>query len=60
LNAYVFESSIGLSVITILGTTASIAATTISPKIDAAVATVKLTGKTVGASADATQPGNTE
>ncbi len=50
----------GCTVITIAGAAASVAVTGASLAVDAAVGTVKLTGKAVGAAADAVTPGSSE
>jgi hypothetical protein len=48
----------GCTVITVAGAAASVAVTAGSLAVDAAVGTVKLTGKAVGAAADAVLPGD--
>ena len=47
---------VGYTVITVAGTAASIAVTGASLAVDAAVGTAKITGKAVGAAADAVLP----
>jgi hypothetical protein len=48
----------GCAVVTVAGAAASVAATAGSLAVDAAVGTVKLTGKAVGAAAGAVLPGD--
>ena len=48
----------GCTVITVAGTAASLAVTAGSLAVDAAVGTVKLTGKAAGLAADAVLPGD--
>ena len=50
----------GCTVITVAGAAAGLAVTAGSLAVDAAVGTVKLTGKAVGAAADAVIPGDAE
>ena len=50
----------GCTVITVAGAAAGLAVTAGSLAVDAAVGTVKLTGKAVGAAADAVLPGDAE
>lgn len=50
----------GCTVITVAGAAASVAVTAGSLAVDAAVGTVKLTGKAVGAAADAVLPSGDE
>jgi hypothetical protein len=50
----------GCAVVTVAGAAASVAATAGSLAVDAAVGTVKLTGKAVGAAAGAVLPGDTQ
>jgi hypothetical protein len=50
----------GCTVISVASTAASVAVTTGSLAVDAAVGTVKVTGKIVGAAADAVLPGDQE
>lgn len=50
----------GCAVVTVAGTAASVAVTAGSLAVDAAVGTVKLTGKAVGAAADAVLPSGGE
>ena len=50
----------GCTVIAVAGAAASVAVSGASLAVDAAVGTVKLTGKAVGAAADAITPGSAE
>jgi hypothetical protein len=50
----------GCAVVTVAGTAASVAVTGASLAVDAAVGTVKLTGKAVGAAASAVLPGDSQ
>lgn len=50
----------GCTVITVAGTAASLAVTGAGLAVDAAVGTVKITGKAVGAAADAVLPGDSK
>ena len=50
----------GCAVVTVAGAAASVAATAGSLAVDAAVGTVKLTGKAVGAAAGAVLPGDSQ
>ena len=50
----------GCAVVTVAGAAASVAATAGSLAVDAAVGTVRLTGKAVGAAADAVLPSDEE
>ena len=50
----------GCTVITVAGTAASLAVTGVGLAADAAVGTVKLTGKAVGAAVDAVTPGSND
>jgi hypothetical protein len=50
----------GCTVITVAGAAASVAATGASLAVDAAVGTVRLTGKAVGLAADAVLPGDSK
>jgi hypothetical protein len=50
----------GCAVVTVAGAAASVAVTAGSLAVDAAVGTVKLTGKAVGAAAGAVLPGDSQ
>ncbi len=60
LVAFAAAALSGCTVITVAGAAAGLAVTAGSLAVDAAVGTVKLTGKAVGAAADAVLPGDAE